>query len=97
MRTENFTCSQPAVTCSVIISKTKCKPTGYNILDELVSVSPSRLRWLEKSGAVIELSDLLIEINHEVAATLLYRLQACYQYICRQEIVQAAITEMIDN
>ena len=57
--------------CSVIISKTECKPTGYNT-DQLVSVSPGRLRWLENSWAVIDLSGLLIEINHQLAAELLY-------------------------
>ena len=58
MRTEDCsTWSHP-----VIIRKT----------DELVSVSPGRLRWLENSWAVIDLSGLLIEINHQLAAALLY-------------------------
>ena len=74
MRTTEDRRALPVV-CSVIISKTKCKPTGSNT-DELFSVSPGRLRWLENSGAVIDLSDLLIEINHQLAASLLH----CYQY-----------------
>ena len=61
--------------CSEMISKTKTEPTISNT-DELFSVSLGRLRLLENSGAVIDLSDLLIEINHQLAASLLH----CYQY-----------------
>ena len=58
-----------------LLVKLDVNQPGYNT-DELVSVSPGRLRWLENSWAVIDLSGLLIEINHQLAASLLY----CYQY-----------------